>query len=1038
MADILVSAATGVSVRSSPSTGLTPISVSASSAISVSHSAAASSPGPLVVSAASAISVSHVALGPRSRVISVSAESSISAATSTGPDVGSLYSPSVSTAVALGDAASSSRSGPASVSASSFSTVTGASSASLNTSFVVFASTSLSVSDAAGESSDGNQPAASATTISSTATITMDRAAGVSSATTVAGTASASRAISVSAASSLSVSQSASPPQGPRAVAAATATTVATTASAAIGYTGVQSSVSLASVATARVEWEGGSSEGGDLPGGPRTLLSTTAPKSHPFSQAEVPSGDVLLASGVGPMLRWSPSRQSLSTAGVASPLSAPSASGSGLGPLTGDRIAWCRFIDDRGRASAPGPFVAFNLGADGLEESVEVSSSGLVYLRSVTPHGIVRSANIMLSGIYGVGDGVHSVTAVDDWTVLLNDMASPATTPGIWPGGGSWSTGSASVTYTSVPVSTDPKVRRRQVLRSLEGTADCFYVDIDTDDLAATSFSSSLTDDALAGRESVPMPPPGNYESSPWRHSAPPSDKAAVCSHLGTLFAAGHHAYSVGHVTTIAGLPLVAVVAGDWGDWCVGRVLSVFGDSADYEVTAWDGTLMVATLDRPFPSSRKYAAYSLSPPPAERKSVRYSEPDDPESWPPWNAVSVPSGGDEPVGLYSAGSHLYVVCRRRTYRLAYSGSVGQTASLSLSARRGCVNHRCVVVAETAAFLLDESGAWAATQDDLSQPISAPIQSVFTGMDAAPVTVNWSADRTLWHGSYDPAFGVVRWFVHVVGRAALDTAICYHSRTKAWWFEQYPWEVTSSAEAEVVGRSRAVAGVDLRRIAVLWEGSEDSAPTGGPRRGVVAFNAIASGLVLTDAAASFPGDMAGCPVVLTDKDGNTETALVSSATSTTITFVRPVSLSPASGSVEYRVGGVPWRWRGPWLEHSDDQSGNPRDLEIVHSPTSGPASITAVMRYDHDESPRAWGYGSSDDGVSSSESSPAFTIDLARTGPRPGYALKRLEGHQDVYAYGDLFASVAISGVQGGEVVRVYGLTVRGASEGGRQ
>src|SRR5215831_13561065 len=50
-------------------------------------------------------------------------------------------------------------------------------------------------------------------------------------------------------------------------------------------------------------------------------------------------------------------------------------------------------------------------------------------------------------------------------------------------------------INYTAVPVPTQANVVRRQILRNTAGQTDTFYVDVDTTNLVATSFTSSLSD---------------------------------------------------------------------------------------------------------------------------------------------------------------------------------------------------------------------------------------------------------------------------------------------------------------------------------------------------------------------------------------------------------------------------------------------------------------------------------------------------------------------------------------------------------------
>lgn len=878
-------------------------------------------------------------------------------------------------------------------------------------------------------------------------------------------------AVAVSATAGAGLGASASVRPGAIILSATAGMSAGVSAGATIGFTNARATAGLGASASVFATWAGGVLPGGDRPGGPNRLLMEGISTGQPWTFAETSAGHVILATGVGSMLRWSPDEERLFTAGVAAPATAPVCGGVGSGTLTGVRIAFVRFVDDRGKPGPLSPMSSpFSLGGDGLIDDLYADADGQVVIVCDRPHGVVGVGSVEFRDTPGIGSGLRQVTALDATRLRVPGVLAAAVE---W-GGGGWIRGSASVAYAAVPTTSDPKIVRRQILRSLEGTTDALYVDVETTDMLATTFQSSLSDDALSAREAVPLNP-DRLEDLPLRRSPPPSDKACVCSHLGVLFAAGSAEHSEGHVVTGAGSEWVAVVNGRWGDWTVGRELSIVGAPGRYEVEAWDAANSMARLSRRVSRTLAYARYVLAPPLAERKTVRFSEPDDPEAWPPWSAISIPDDGDEIVGLYSSGSHLHVVERRHLYRVAFSGDVGRSATVTLAARRGAVNARCVVATENGVMLLDETGVWSLGVNGVVESHSGAVGNVFTGTDSAPIAIAWAADRRLWHGSFDRAMGVARWLVAIRrpkraydaegnrdaqtdptdegtiegtddssenpqipgggesqggSSVRLDTAICYHERSGAWWFEHYPYDVTASAEAVVDGRSRAIAGVDLRRIALFWGGAND----GGLVSPVTGESSSATETTITNASGNF-GSLAGEAISVELPSGEIQTRVIASNTATTIEVAEPWSVPPSAN--RYVVGGIPWSWRSSWLRTSGGEESNPRNVELVHQPvTSTAPSAWITMRRDHLAMPVDAGYSSHDDGVTTTEGSPRISLDLTRGSPRPGYLLKRLEGHADTLAYGDLYLSVSLAGMGGGEVVRIFSLNVEGYREGG--
>jgi hypothetical protein len=605
-------------------------------------------------------------------------------------------------------------------------------------------------------------------------------------------------------------------------------------------------------------------------------------------------------------------------------------------------------------------------------------------------------------------------------------------TTPGQWTGGGWWTWGIDTVVYQSLPTPTEAKVVRRQILRNLDGSLDTFYVDIDTDDLKSTTLYSQADDNTLAAREAVPI---YDDEGIPFaaRYGPPPSHKLALANHQGRVFAAGDVEITAGCVRPIFGAPRISGVATSWGQSLIGRYLYVSGATRAYEISAVDAANQTLTLVGGYLDlSQPYALYAIRPAPAERKLVYYSEAGLPEAWPPWNAVEFPQDGDDIVGLMVKGHHLYVLQRRHIYRYVLQKDPATDGFQFLAAERGVINNRCWVKVEGNVYLMDEVGIYAFDGDAEVQPISAPIQSLFQG-DPGPdgLSIDFSADQKLWHAAHDPPWHTIRWYVAMVGDdpspGGLLYAICYDYRAQRWWIENYPHPVMSSAVAALDIR-RGIAGSDARRVACFGSAVLDGAdPTSGTMAGMVSS---ATSTTLSDSLAVFPGNVADYSVRITSGTGRGQLRIIASNTSNQLEVVEPWDAIPDTTS-SYQIGGISWKYRTGWHEYHDDEQSNARDLAFTYAPLQSDATLTAQVYFDHSDEPVVWSYDASQDGITTVNGSPYIDVSLKARTSRSGWSLNRMGGHNDSYAYGPLYMSLGLSGIQAAERIKVYTVSIAG-------
>lgn len=765
---------------------------------------------------------------------------------------------------------------------------------------------------------------------------------------------------------------------------------------------------------------------GGDSAAGLRYLLMDGISGDWPLSFAEASNGVLLAANGLDPMLRWNGLATTAQPAGLAAPAEACVLSGAGNGLLTGRRAAYQRFIDADGVISNLSPVSAVvDLGRDGWIQAV-TKDGGAVTIRS-DGHGLATGDVIVIQGAVGLDaiNATWSITRVDDDHVILDGLTG--TIPP-YRGGAFWTKGAAALQYSAVSTPDSPRVTRRQLLRNLDGDMGTFYVDVDTTDLTATSFTSTRTDAELATQEAVPLAFEDDMVAA-LRYGVPPSHKLSLASHMGRIFAAGERAYTQGHVEVSLGSPIVRGVGTAWTSTLAGRLLYAEGATKAHEIASVlpDSQILILSENYSGPSDN-LASYAVRPAPAERRLVYFSEPNLPEAWPPWNAFSVPECSDEIVGLMVLKSFLYVVERRHIHRFTFRTDPARDGFVFQKANRGCVNNRCWSIADNLAYMLDEFGVHAFDGEE-SRVVSTPIQNLFQADAAAEYRIDWSADRTLWHASHDPVHETIRWFVTLVGKEPLTHAICYDYRKGRFWLESYAEPITSSCVG-TAGYRRAICGTTIRRALVLGEGALDwlgrgTTETIGSLRGAVS---AATDVTVQLAGGGLPSNLVGVPCQVVSGNGKGQTRLIVDSTDDTLTVLDPWDVRPEAGDV-IQIGGIDWRWKSGWFRYADDEAENPRDIEVVFQPTNRDSTFNIRLYFNHDAKPRSWFYDQNRDQVSVAQGDPDIVVaaNVAR-----GWALQRLSGHGDPYAYSERYVAVELQGVQTEEPTRIYQLVVNGA------
>lgn len=753
-----------------------------------------------------------------------------------------------------------------------------------------------------------------------------------------------------------------------------------------------------------------------------------------PNSFAETPDGLLMIADGFSAPLVWDSFAAQAKKAGVPKPTSAVTISdGSVPGGIVGTYRSFVRFLDKNGLVSDLSPV---------SNELVAMTTTGIVTgARDLSPivitsvaHGLTNAARVRIEGATGNtgANGIFDITVTSPDHFTLED----STTSGAYLGGATWTAGADSVIYVTVPTTDDPRVVRRQILRNTDGQFNTFYVDVDTTDMTSQSFISTNTDADLQAGTVVAVLDPVTSEDLANLHAEPPNSKKYLINVLGRMFGAGWVVYTEGAVKLLFGSRTVVGIGTEWTEAVFGRFMYVVGGNAPYEIETVNVATQTITLNLPYTGpDNPYAAYAITPPAAEEDLINFSEALLPESWPAVNAMPLPADGDYFTGLMAHRSMLYILKARHIYRLTFGEDPPVDGDIFLNSSRGCINNRCWCIVEGSAYMLDDQGVHVFLKQERDNPsISLPIQTLFNS-DAPGPKINWAASQ-FFHCVPDTATETIRWFVALTGQYLPRHALAYHYTLDRWWIEEYHVPIGSSVVGKLsrqaglstwgVGRDQVFLGSQHRQVLAWSAGRLDGYHDGraGSRQTVVS----ATRRTLTGSE-SLDSTAVGSPVAIVSGRGQGQVRLVTAASGATITVKRPWIIQPDTTSV-FQVGGIVWSYKTGWLRWVQEETQNPRRIELNFEPTPG-QSLDLTHYRDRLADPIDMAVTRDDDGVAMTTGEAVMRVDLDRAS---GFAQARLDGGRELSTHGPRQISVGLAGVGGIKPVRVYELTVDGATQ----
>jgi hypothetical protein len=753
-----------------------------------------------------------------------------------------------------------------------------------------------------------------------------------------------------------------------------------------------------------------------------------------PNSFAETSDGEVLIASGFDPVVAWDGFTTTQYPAGVPAPLAAPTISGVAVGAdakIVGTYRAYLRFLDARGNVGNLSP-VSAEISAYTVRGLVAAATStSPVTIATQYAHGLTTGQWVKVADVAGQlgANGLWQVTVLDPTHLILDDSKHSGT----YSGGGTWAAAARTIAYTGVERPQDPRVARRQILRNTDGQQTVFYVDVDSADLTATTFSSTRDDTELAAQEAVPLfDSAGRVFAN--AHYEPFAHKPFVNTHQGRTFLAGSVEYTEGAVAVTQGSTVVKGVATEWTSVAAGRLLYVQDGDRVYEIASVNVPDQYLVLTEPWQaSSRPYSLYAIRNDEVEDRVVYFSGGGQFSSFHPFFAFRLSDDSDSVAGTMVKGSFYYVLEKRHIYRYTVQNDPFLDGQLFTNAGRGCVNDRCWAVVEDTAYMLDEYGVHTFDDPREDTDISTQIQTLFRPDDPGP-KINWRASR-FFHCCYDRSTQVVRWFVALSGTYLPRHSLAYNLPLKRWTIEEFPYPVGAScigrlgrmAPSATWGESRPITllGTSYRRTLALAESTLDGCdPERGPTNGQVVS---ATRFSLTGSA-DFAPDVVNCPVVITDGRGRFQVRRVHAVDGPTLHVRQPWRTTPDAGS-KYQVGGAVWTWQSGWLEWADEEEENVRSIEVTFRPTQQAVPFFLRRYADYQGGPEPAAFDRVQDGVRTRKGDSDVALDSTR---RHGSVVLNMDSFLGQRVADEDITAVALLGVTAPELLKVKAVVVNGA------
>ena len=425
---------------------------------------------------------------------------------------------------------------------------------------------------------------------------------------------------------------------------------------------------------------------------------------------------------------------------------------------------------------------------------------------------------------------------------------------------------------------STDTKVDRIVIEATLTGGA-VFYKAAEGLQ-SASSLAVSIADVTLATQS---LPWPGARAENIGTHLPPPI-ASIVLSFRGRLWLAGQRVHTEG---TVAVTNASATITGTGSDWSaalakptaasfsnrVTRLFQVVGDAVAYEINTQASTTSAALTGTYAGSTASGLSYRIF---TRDRSVFYSEPGFPESFPALNYVQGPDSG--PLTALVPHTNALIFCSLNGLeRFVWTTDPNQDGvKRTIPTTRGAVCQEVVLNVEEVVYGLDRRGMWSFTGES-PRAISRPIETLVQRINFAQE----SKFTAVWH----PKIRQIRWWVALDADTEPHHFLAYDVDRETWSSGQRDFATTAGALVPTTSGSKVLIGDENGYDWYDDEATTDGADGASVAQGLVAGAPTTTSIPLTGTTLPTSPSLAGT-YAYSEELGVSR--LISSNTSSTLT------------------------------------------------------------------------------------------------------------------------------------------------------
>ena len=436
-------------------------------------------------------------------------------------------------------------------------------------------------------------------------------------------------------------------------------------------------------------------------------------------------------------------------------------------------------------------------------------------------------------------------------------------------------------------------------------------------------------------------------------RFTPPPDYMSVAVQFQDRMFYGVPVSYDAGTITTIS-QPTTTVegTSVSWDTDMAGSYISIAGEDRKHLIASVTDEDTLETTEN-VTTNHSAVAYTIEPPPTERRKWYFSEPDEPESVPTTNDTIVQENtgdDDDMTGGMPHGSYFYATFERHIYRMSFVRQPNIDAQWTLVASRGCFNQSSWDRYADIAFMMDQSGPYVLS-------MASPIPKVI-GVEIQDL---WKEDildfsKSKWFFTkVDPVLQVARYYVVFKADVGISTgivghrprrAICHHWPSGSWWVDEYPLELGGATTIAIAGKLRTVVGGEAERILLTNEGTTDIVTQ--------AYTGTVASPTTTSINGTFPDaadDAIGSTIAIVAGTGAGQSRSVTDSTATVIT-VADWDTTPDTTS-KYILGAIPYEFKTGEFRFAGEEDRSQRKIGLNFKPTQG-ASVLEVRHYLDDQ------------------------------------------------------------------------------------